>query len=117
MLRPPPRSTRTATLFPSTPLFRSRERPCTEEDLPAIEEEMRRIIARDDPRIREVWTRDDVREFFVKSGETFKAEWVLELPADEAITMYRSGEWIDLCRGPHLEIGRASCRERVCQYV
>ncbi|HEY9552124.1 threonine--tRNA ligase [Allosphingosinicella sp.] len=82
--------------------FAPRERPFTEEDLPAIEEEMRRIIARDDPLIREVWTRDDVREFFVKSGETFKAEWVLELPADEAITMYRSGEWIDLCRGPHL---------------
>src|SRR3546814_19544409 len=109
MLRPPPRSARPATLFPYTPRCLS--------DLPAIEEEMLRIFARDDPLIREVWTRDDVREFFVKSGETFKAEWVLELPADEAITMYRSGEWIDLCRGPHLEIGRASCRERVCQYV
>ena len=76
--------------------------PFTEEDLPAIEEEMRRIIARDEPLVREVWTRDEVRAFFEKQGESFKAEWVMELPADETITMYRSGGWIDLCRGPHL---------------
>ncbi len=76
--------------------------PFTEEDLPAIEEEMRRVIARDQPLVREVWTRDAVREFFEKQGETFKAEWVMELPADETITMYRSGGWMDLCRGPHL---------------
>ena len=76
--------------------------PFTEEDLPAIEEEMRRVIAQDAPLVREVWTRDQVREFFLKSGETFKAEWVMELPADETITMYRAGEWMDLCRGPHL---------------
>ncbi|MFN3388337.1 MAG: threonine--tRNA ligase [Allosphingosinicella sp.] len=76
--------------------------PFTEEDLPAIEEEMRRVIAKDAPLIREVWTRDEVRDFFEKSGEAFKAEWVMELPADETITMYRSGDWVDLCRGPHL---------------
>ncbi|HYN46090.1 MAG TPA: threonine--tRNA ligase [Allosphingosinicella sp.] len=76
--------------------------PFTEEELPAIEEEMRRIIARDEPLVREVWTRDDVRAFFEKQGEAFKAEWVMELPADEEITMYRSGGWMDLCRGPHL---------------
>ncbi|MFL6784483.1 MAG: threonine--tRNA ligase [Sphingomicrobium sp.] len=80
--------------------------PFTEEDLPAIEEEMRRIIAADKPLTREVWTRDQVRDFFEKSGEAFKAEWVMELPAGETITMYRTGEgeqgWIDLCRGPHL---------------
>jgi threonyl-tRNA synthetase len=76
--------------------------PFTEEDLPAIEEEMRRVIARDEPLIREVWARDDVRDFFEKSGETFKAQWVMELPAHETITMYRSGGWMDLCRGPHL---------------
>ena len=78
----------------------------TDEDLPAIEEEMRRIIARDEPLVREVWSRDDVRAFFAKSGEAFKAEWVMELPEGEAITMYRSGQgdsaWLDLCRGPHL---------------
>ena len=76
--------------------------PFTEEDLPAIEEEMRRVIARDEPLVREVWTRDEVRDFFEKQGEAFKAEWVMELPADETITMYRSGGWLDLCRGPHL---------------
>jgi threonyl-tRNA synthetase len=78
----------------------------TEEDLPAIEEEMRRIIAADEPLVREVWTREQVRAFFEKSGEAFKAEWVMELPEGEPITMYRSGHgedaWIDLCRGPHL---------------
>ncbi len=76
--------------------------PFTDEELPAIEEEMRRIIRADEKLVREVWSRDDVRAFFEKQGETFKAEWVMELPADEAITMYRSGDWLDLCRGPHL---------------
>ena len=80
--------------------------PFTEEDLPGIEDEMRRLIARDRPLVREVWNRDQVREYFEKSGEAFKAEWVMELPTSEAITMYRSGEgdsaWVDLCRGPHL---------------
>ena len=76
--------------------------PFTDEELPAIETEMRRIIAADAPLVREVWSRDDVRAFFEKQGETFKAEWVMELPADETITMYRSGEWMDLCKGPHL---------------
>src|SRR5438045_3421617 len=78
----------------------------TEEDLPVIEAEMRRIIAADKPLVREVWTRDQVRGFFEKSGEAFKAEWVMELPAGETITMYRTGTddqaWVDLCRGPHL---------------
>jgi threonyl-tRNA synthetase len=76
--------------------------PFTEEDLPVIEEEMRRIIAADEKLVREIWSREDVRAFFEKQGEAFKAEWVMELPADEAITMYRSGGWLDLCRGPHL---------------
>jgi threonyl-tRNA synthetase len=76
--------------------------PFTEEDLPAIEEEMRRVIAKDAPLIREVWTREKVRDFFRDTGEAFKAEWVMELPEGEPITMYRSGDWMDLCRGPHL---------------
>ena len=78
----------------------------TEEDLPLIEAEMRRIIAADEPLIREEWSREDVRAYFERTGETFKAEWVMELPEGEAITMYRSGKgddaWMDLCRGPHL---------------
>jgi len=80
--------------------------PFTEEELPAIEDEMRRIIAADEPLVREVWRREDVRALFEKQGERFKAEWVMELPEGEPITMYRSGKaddaWIDLCRGPHL---------------
>ena len=82
--------------------FAPKDRPFTDEDLPAIEQEMRRVIAKNEPLIREVWTRDQVRQFFLDQGETFKAEWVMELPAEETITMYRSGGWLDLCRGPHL---------------
>jgi threonyl-tRNA synthetase len=76
--------------------------PFTEEELPAIEEEMRRIIRADEPLVREEWSRERVRDFFETQGETFKAEWVMELPADETISMYRTGGWLDLCRGPHL---------------
>jgi threonyl-tRNA synthetase len=80
--------------------------PFTDEDLPAIEEEMRRVIAADKPLVREVWDRAKVRQFFIDHGETFKAEWVMELPEGEPITMYKTGhgeaDWIDLCRGPHL---------------
>ena len=80
--------------------------PFTDEDLPVIEEEMRRIIAEDLHLTREVWSRQQVRDFFERTGERFKAEWVMELPEGEPITMYRSGKgadaWIDLCRGPHL---------------
>ncbi|MES2326972.1 MAG: TGS domain-containing protein, partial [Pseudomonadota bacterium] len=78
----------------------------TEEELPLIEEEMRRIIAADKPLVREVWDRARVRQFFIDHGEAFKAEWVMELPEGEPITMYKTGlgeaDWIDLCRGPHL---------------
>jgi threonyl-tRNA synthetase len=80
--------------------------PFTEEELPAIEAEMRRIIAADKPLVREVWDRARVRQFFIDHGEAFKAEWVMELPEGEPITMYKTGhgeaDWIDLCRGPHL---------------
>jgi threonyl-tRNA synthetase len=67
---------------------------------------MRRIIAAEYPLVREVWTREQVREHFERQGEAFKAEWVMELPEGETITMYRTGDgkeaWVDLCRGPHL---------------
>ena len=52
---------------------------------------MRKVIAGDEPLVREEWSRDEVRAFFEKQGESFKAEWVMELPEGEAITMYRSG--------------------------
>ncbi len=80
--------------------------PFTEEDLPAIEEEMRRIIAADKPLIREVWSREDLIARWKAEGETFKAEWAAELPEGEELTVYRAGKgedaWLDMCRGPHL---------------
>ncbi len=82
--------------------------PFTDEDLPAIEEEMRRIIAADKPLVREVWQRDDLIQRWEQDGEAFKAEWAHELPDDEEITVYWSGEkdapdaWMDMCKGPHL---------------
>lgn len=76
--------------------------PFTEEDLPAIEEEMRRIIARDEPLVREVWSREALIAYFKEHGESFKAEWADTLPEDEELTVYRSGGWLDMCRGPHL---------------
>ena len=79
-----------------------REEPFSTEDFAIIEKKMEEIVGRDEEIIREVWSKDEVRDFFVKEGETFKAEWVGELPDDEDITMYRQGNWIDLCRGPHL---------------
>src|SRR4051812_5986142 len=60
--------------------FAPKDRPFTEEDLPAIEEEMRRVIARDEKLVREVWTRDRLIEHFRSHGEAFKAEWAAELP-------------------------------------
>ncbi|WP_066779285.1 threonine--tRNA ligase [Sphingomonas sp. CCH5-D11] len=77
--------------------------PFTEEDLPAIEERMRKIIAADKPLRREVWTREQLIERWQQQGETFKAEWAAELPEDEELTVYWSGgDWLDMCRGPHL---------------
>jgi threonyl-tRNA synthetase len=79
-----------------------REEPFSTEDFENIEKKMVEIVGRDEEIIREVWSQDQVREFFTKQGETFKAEWVDELPGDDEITMYRQGDWTDLCRGPHL---------------
>lgn len=80
--------------------------PFTEEDLPLIEAEMRRIIARDEPLVREVWTREQLIDRWTKQGERFKAEWAAELPDNEELTVYRAGRgedaWLDMCRGPHL---------------
>ena len=77
--------------------------PFTEEDLPAIEEAMRAIIRADKPLRREVWDRNTLISRWKQQGETFKAEWAAELPGDEPLTVYWSGEdWLDMCRGPHL---------------
>jgi threonyl-tRNA synthetase len=79
-----------------------REEPFSTEDFAAIEARMQDIVDRDIPIVREVWTREQVAQFFKEKGESFKAEWVYELPEHEEISMYRQGDWIDLCRGPHL---------------
>ena len=77
-------------------------RPFTEDDLPAIEAEMRRVIAANEPIVREEWAREDAVATFRAAGEAYKAEWVGQLPEGEPITIYRSGRFLDLCRGPHL---------------
>ncbi len=83
--------------------FAPARRPFTEDDLPAIEAEMRRIIAADKPLRREVWARADLIARWQAEGETFKAQWAAELPEGEDLTVYWSGDdWFDMCRGPHL---------------
>ena len=77
--------------------------PFTEDDLPAIEEAMRTIIKADKPLRREVWSRAQLISRWKQQGENFKAEWAAELPGDEDLTVYWSGDdWLDMCRGPHL---------------
>ncbi len=79
------------------------QRPFTEDDLPAIEEKMREIIAADKPLRREVMSRADLIARWTAEGETFKAEWAGELPEGEELSVYWSGDnWMDMCRGPHL---------------
>ena len=82
--------------------FAPKDRQFTEDDLPAIEAEMRKIIARNEPLVREVWERDALIAKWRAEGESFKAEWAAELPAGEELTVYRAGQWMDMCRGPHL---------------
>ncbi|NLR39404.1 threonine--tRNA ligase [Novosphingobium sp. ERW19] len=83
--------------------FAPAERPFTDEDLPAIEAEMRKIIAANKPLRREVWSREQLISRWKQQGENFKAEWAAELPEGEELTVYWSGDdWLDMCRGPHL---------------
>jgi threonyl-tRNA synthetase len=80
----------------------ARAEPFTPDDLPKIEERMREIVDRDEPIVREVWARDDAILHFKSIGEHYKAEIIADLPEDEPISVYRQGNWLDLCRGPHL---------------
>jgi threonyl-tRNA synthetase len=82
--------------------FAPKERQFTDDDLPAIEAEMRAIIARNEPFTREVWTRQQLIDRWTQQGERFKAEWAAELPEGEELTIYRQGDWLDMCRGPHM---------------
>ena len=107
------------TLFPGTQItfgpstddgfyydFAPVDRPFTEDDLPLIEAEMRKIIGRDAPLVREEWSRAQLIAHFKAKGESFKAEWAGDLPEGEVLTIYRAGTapdaWLDMCRGPHL---------------
>jgi len=79
-----------------------RDTPFTPDDLKTIEKRMQDIVRRNEEIRREVWDRDEAVAFFLEKGEEFKAEIIRELPADQEVSLYRQGDFIDLCRGPHL---------------
>ena len=89
----------------------ARNEPFTPEDFGAIEAEMRKIVARNAPFERQVMDREEAIAFFQAKGEKYKAQLIQDLPTTEVITLYKQGDWIDLCRGPHMrgtgDIGNA----------
>ncbi|MGO8847381.1 MAG: threonine--tRNA ligase [Methylocella sp.] len=102
------------TLFPGTqvtigPVIENgfyydfyRAEPFTPEDFPAIEKKMAEIIARDKPFTKEIWTREEAKSWFETHGEAFKVELVDAIPGTEDLKIYKQGDWLDLCRGPHM---------------
>ena len=80
----------------------ARDEPFTPDDLEKIEAKMREIVKRDDAFVREEWDRDEAARYFDGIGEKYKAQLIHDLPMDETISIYRQGDWMDLCRGPHL---------------
>ena len=84
----------------------ARNEPFSSEDLPAIEKEMRKIVERGAAFEREVWDRDKAIAYFKEKGEAYKAELIEDLPGTEDIKVYRQGDWLDLCRGPHMPTTR-----------
>ena len=80
----------------------AREEPFSTEDFEAIEKRMADIIDQDLKIERQVWDRNEAIDYFKSIGEAYKAEIIQDLPENETITIYRQGEWLDLCRGPHL---------------
>jgi len=95
----------------------AREEPFTPDDLPKIEAKMHEIIARDRPFTKEIWSRDQAKAWFRDKGELFKVELVDAIPEDQTIRIYKQGDWLDLCRGPHMtstgQIGKAFKLQRV----
>ncbi|MBX9460828.1 MAG: threonine--tRNA ligase [Brevundimonas sp.] len=79
----------------------ARDESFSTDDFAAIEKKMAEIVDRDEKLVRQVWDRDEAIKLFESKGETFKAELIRDLPADETITTYATGDWVDLCRGPH----------------
>ena len=80
----------------------SYKRPFTLDDLEAIEKKMAELARKDEPVTREEWLRDDAVEYFKGIGEHYKAEIIASIPSNEPISLYREGDFIDLCRGPHV---------------
>ncbi len=81
----------------------ARAEPFTPEDLVAIEKRMDEIVKRDLPIVREVWEREDAMRVFAELGETYKVQIIDEvIPKGEELSIYRQGDWFDVCRGPHL---------------
>ena len=80
----------------------ARKEPFTQDDLKKIEIKMREIVDRDVKTKREVWDRNKAIDYFEKKGEIYKAELIKNIPHNEEISVYLHGEWLDLCRGPHL---------------
>ena len=89
----------------------ARNEPFTLSDLPKIEKKMHEIIQRNESFIREVWSKDKAIKYFKDKGENYKVELINDLPANEEISIYKQGNWLDLCRGPHMvstkHIGKA----------
>jgi len=89
----------------------AKQQPFEPEDIPRIEKKMGEIIARNAPFTKEVWSRDKTKKFFRDKGENFKVELVDAIPADQDVKIYKQGEWLDLCRGPHMastgQVGKA----------
>ncbi|MEE9313772.1 MAG: threonine--tRNA ligase [Rhizobiaceae bacterium] len=75
--------------------------PFTPEDLEVIEKKMRQIIQRNDSFTKEVWSRDQAKEYFAKIGEEYKGELIDAIPEGDDLNIYKQGEWLDLCLGPH----------------
>ena len=80
----------------------SYKRPFTPDDLVAIEKKMAELAKKDFPVTREVLPRDQAVAFFKSIGEHYKAEIIASIPVDDAVSLYREGEFVDLCRGPHV---------------
>ncbi len=81
----------------------ARDEPFTPEDLQAIERRMHEIVKRDLPIIREVWDREEAKRVFGELGERYKVQIIDDIiPAGEEVSVYRQGDWFDVCRGPHL---------------
>ncbi|HVL08830.1 MAG TPA: threonine--tRNA ligase, partial [Burkholderiaceae bacterium] len=80
----------------------SYKRPFTPEDLVAIEKKMTELAKKDEKVTREVWNRDEAVKLFESMGEKYKAEIIASIPQDQEIGLYREGNFVDLCRGPHV---------------